>query len=314
MPIVPSVQSELSAISSKMRTRIPRILPPADGPGVIEPDIGPSFGVASITRNPSTRLGPRRGSLGLREVHVSIWGVPDTDKNGESGQTDGRSRAPQQAGHAWLSSLWLWPAVAIALTGIAGALFGRTGAVLVGGLALATLVLTAGVLSLSPRHRLAIATATPLIAALAVFVGLALAPGLHRVGRHPAPIPPSTKPPGQRLDWQWRTVSQSMARQANFRGADLDNANLDGLQLSHKDFAGVQAEGASFRGSQLEDASLRGASFQGACLEGANLMGADLTGANFSGADVAGVTVLPKAKKAALVWPSLQASPAAACQ
>jgi hypothetical protein len=248
------------------------------------------------------------------EVHVSIWDVPDADKNGESGQADGRSQAPRRAGHAWSSSLWLWPAVAIALTGIAGALSGRTGAVLVGGLALATLVLTAGVLSLSRDRRLAIATATPLIAALAVVAGLALAPGLHRAGKHPAPIAPSAKPPGQRLDWQWRTVSQSMVQQANFRGADLDNANLDGLQLSHKNFDGVQAEDASFRGSQLEDTSLRGASLQGACLEGANLMGADLAGANFSGADVAGVTVLPKAKKAALVWPSPQASPAAACQ
>lgn len=240
--------------------------------------------------------------------------MPDADKNGESGQTDGRSQAPRRADRAWLSSLWLWPAVAIALTGMAGALFGRTAAVLVGGLALATLVLTAGVLSLSRDRRLAIATATPLIAALAVFAGLALAPGLHRPGKHTAPIAPSTKPPGQRLDWQWRTVSQSMAQQANFRGADLDNADLDGLQLSHKNFDGVQAEGASFRGSQLDDTSLRGASLQGACLEGANLTGADLTGANFSGADVAGVTVLPKAKKAALVWPSPQASPVAACQ
>jgi hypothetical protein len=252
--------------------------------------------------------------LARRKVHVSIWDVPDTDNNGESGQTDGRSQASPRADRAWLSSLWLWPAVAIALTGMAGALFGRTAAVLVGALALATLVLTAGILSLSPHRRLALATATPLIAALAVFAGLVLAPRLHRAGKHPASIAPSTKPPAQRLDWQWRTISQSMARQANFRGADLDNANLDGLQLSHKDFAGVQAEGASFRGSQLEDASLRGASLQGACLEGANLVGADLTGANFSGADVAGVSVLPKAKKAALVWPSPQASPAAACQ
>jgi hypothetical protein len=248
------------------------------------------------------------------EVHASIWDVPDTDKNGESAQTDDGASSSQQLGSTWSPSLWLWPAVAITLTAIAAALFGRTGAVLVGSLALVTLVLTAGILTLSRDRRLAIATATPLIAALAVFAGLTLAPRLHLPGIRPEPIARSAGTLAQPLDWQWRTVSQSMARQADFRGANLDNANLAGLQLSHKNFDGAQAEGASFRGSELEDASLRGASMQGACLEGANLTGADLTGANFSGADVAGVTVLPKAKKATLAWPSTQASPAAACQ
>lgn len=256
---------------------------------------------------------PRRGSLGPREVHVSIWDVPDRDKSGESGQTDDRSRSSQRAGHAWLSSLWLWPAAAIALTGIAGTLYGTAGALLVGGEALAVLVVAAGILTLSRDRGLAIGMAA-LVAVGVVFAGLAWAPALHRASNHPSPATIRSAPPAQPLDWQWRTVSQDMAQRANFRGANLDNANLDGLQLRHRNFDGVQADGANFRGSQLEDASLRGASLQGACLEGANLMGADLTGANFSGADVAGVTVLPKAKKAALVWPSTRASPAAACQ
>lgn len=239
--------------------------------------------------------------------------MPGTDKNGESGQTDNVSRSEQQPRQGWLSSLWLWPAAAIALAGIAGTLFGRTGALLVGGAALAVLVVAAGILTLTRDHGLAVGIAA-LVAVGAVFAGLAWAPALHRATGRPSPAATRSGSPAQRLDWQWRTVSQSAAQRADFRGADLDHANLDGLKLKHKNFDGAQAAGASFRGSQLEDASLRGASLQGACLEGANLTGADLTGANFSGADVAGVTVLPKEKRAALVWPSTKASQAVACQ
>jgi uncharacterized protein YjbI with pentapeptide repeats len=175
------------------------------------------------------------------------------------------------------------------------------------------LVVAAGILTVSRDRGLAIGLAA-LVAVGAVFAGLAWAPALHRGSDRPSTTATRSRPRAQRLDWQWRTVSQSMAQRADFRGADLDNANLDGLQLRHRNFDGVQADGANFRGSQLEDASFRGASLQGACLQGANLMGADLTGANFTGADVAGVTVSPKVKKTALVWPNPQASPVAACQ
>lgn len=247
------------------------------------------------------------------EVHASIWGVSDADKNGESGQTDGRSRSSQRAGPAWLSSLWLWPAAGIALTGIAGTLYGTAGALLVGGEALAVFVMAGSILILSHDRGFAIGIAA-LAAVGAVFAGLSWAPALHRASSRPSPAATRSGPPAQPLDWQWRTVSQRMAKHANFRGANLDNANLAGLQLNHKNFDGMQANGANFRGSQLEDTSLRGASFQGACLQGANLMGADLTGANFSGADVAGVIVLPKAKKTTQVWPSAQANLVAACQ
>jgi hypothetical protein len=245
-------------------------------------------------------------------VHVSIWDVPDTDKNGESGQTDNGSRSSQGPRHTWSSSLWLWPAAAIALAGIAGWLFGTTGALLVGGEALAVLVVTASILTVSRNRGSAIGIAA-LVAVGAVFAGLAWAPALHHASKSSSPATTRSATLGRPLDWQWRTISQHMAQGANFRGADLDNANLDGLQLRHRNFDGVQADGANFRGSQLEDASFRGASLKGACLQGANLMGADLTGANFTGADVAGVTVSAKAKKAALVWPSPQAGPVAAC-
>jgi Pentapeptide repeats (8 copies) len=240
--------------------------------------------------------------------------VPGTDKNGESVQTQDGPPATQWPGHTWLPSLWLWPGAAIALAGIAGALFGTTGALLVGGLALATLVLTAGILTLRRDRRLAIATATPLIAALALLVGLGWATEFQQPVSRPTPATARAGVAAKPHSWQWLTISQVMASRASFAGADLDNANLDGLQLSHKNFDGAEANGASFRGSQLEDASLRGASLRGACLEGANLTGADLTGADFTGADVAGVMVLLKAKKAALVWPRAGTRTAAVCQ
>jgi Pentapeptide repeats (8 copies) len=240
--------------------------------------------------------------------------VPDADNSRESGQTDDGPRSSRRLGrHAWLSSLWLWPAVAIASTGLAGTLFGTTGALLVGGEAVATLALAATVLVVSRNRGLVIGVAA-LVGVGAVFAGLAWAPALHRSANRPAAIAAGRGHSAQALDWRWRIITQGMASRADFRGADLENANLDGLELTHKNFDGASANGASFRGSQLEDASLRGASLQGACLVGANLTGADLTGANFSGAEVAGVTVLPDAEKAAVNWPSSQSSTTSACQ
>jgi hypothetical protein len=175
------------------------------------------------------------------------------------------------------------------------------------------MALAAAILTISRDRGLVIGVAA-LVGVGAVFVGLAWAPAFHRSVSRPTPIATGSGSSAQALDWRWRTITQGMASRANFRGADLENANLDGLQLAHKNFDGAEANGASFRGSQLEDASLRGTSLQGACLVGADLTGADLTGANFSGADVAGVTILPKAEKAALNWPSSRASTTSACQ
>jgi hypothetical protein len=73
MPMGPEfVQIQLNAISKQKRARTPRLPPLADWPGVIEPDIDPSLGVVSITRNLSGRLGSPRGSLGPGEVRASI--------------------------------------------------------------------------------------------------------------------------------------------------------------------------------------------------------------------------------------------------
>ena len=250
--------------------------------------------------------------------------MPDVADRTESGQVSDGTRAPQQSAPAWRpASLWLWPAAALGLAGAASALFGAVGALLVGGVALAALVFFAGILTLDRDRWLAISLAAALLASLAVFVGVAWLKESHHMGgqtavgtaaptRRAAPTPGASWTPP--VNWPWRMVSQAMAQQANFRGADLNGANLAGLQLSHMNFDGVLANGASFRGSQLAHASFRGASLRGACLEGANLTGADLAGADLTGADVAGVKVSPDAKKAALVWPRRHAKSAAACQ
>jgi hypothetical protein len=242
------------------------------------------------------------------------------DERTESGQVPVGTQAQQRAAPAWRpTSLWLWPAAVIGLAGLAGALFGAVGALLVGGEALAAIVVSAGVLTLSRDRWLAISLAAALIGSLVVFVGLAWLRESAHEGSHPVatatPSVPAPRPGGKPpLNWQERTVSQAMAQQANFRGADLDSANMAGLQLSHMNFDGALADGASFRGSQLAYSSFRGASLRDACLEGANLTGADFTGADLTGADVAGVKVSRQAMKAALVWPGRHAKPPAACQ
>jgi hypothetical protein len=246
--------------------------------------------------------------------------VQDVDERPKPEQVDAGPPAAHPSAPAWRPvSLWFWPAAALGLAGAAGWVFGTTGALLVGGEALAALVMFAGILTLSSDRLLALSLAAALTAALTVFVGLAWQGKLHFHNGHAVPSAtpsaPAPRPSGKLpVNWQGRRVTQAMAQQANFRGANLDGANLAGLQLSHMNFAGAQADGASFRGSQLAHASFRGASLQDACLEGAILTGANLTGADLTGADVAGVRVSRHAKKAALVWPRRHAKPPAACQ
>ena len=237
--------------------------------------------------------------------------MPDTDNHAESGQAPGLLRSLGISVRAWLSSLWLWPATAILLSGIAGTAYGETGALLAGSEVLATFALAAGILVLGRDRFLAIGLACALTVSLATFGAFALGQNSHHKSDRPRSTAYSFE---YAVDWQRQKISQAMVKRANFRGADLDGANLNGLQLSHKNFDGAKADGATFRGSELEYASFRGASLRGACLEGANLTGADLTDADFTGADVAGVTVLPQAVKAALVWPGPHSIPGVACQ
>jgi hypothetical protein len=242
----------------------------------------------------------------------NIWNVSDTDNQAESGHAAVDSRPGRGPRWTWWLSPWLWPAVAIALVGVAGALHGPIGALL-GGEAVAVLAVAAGILLLSRDRWLTFGMAALLTASLVIFGGSVRLYESHRKASRSASVSVVVGTSRSPVDWQWRKVSQAMVRGADFRGADLDGADLDGLQLSYMNLDGVEADGASFRGTQLDHASLRGASLRGACLEGANLAGADLAGADFTDADVAGVTVSPQAQKAALVWPDAHSAPTAAC-
>ena len=237
--------------------------------------------------------------------------MPDTDNHAESGQDPSLLRSLGLTVRARLSSLWLWPATVILLSGIAGTAYGGAGALLAGSEALAALALAASMVVLGRHRFLAIGLIGALTVSLVTFGAFALGQNSHHTSRRPRSTAYSFE---HAVNWQRQKISQSMVKRANFRGADLDGADLNGLQLSHKNFDGAKADGATFRGSELEYASFRGASLRGACLEGANLTGADLTGADFTGADVVGVTVLPQAVKAALVWPNPNSIPGVACQ
>jgi hypothetical protein len=229
--------------------------------------------------------------------------VSEADNQAESGQGDGRPR--RGAGQAWWLSLWFWPAVAIALVGAAGTLFGPIGALLATEVA-AGLLVAAAVLFLSRDRWLTFGLAGALTAFVVLLAGsiwLSESRGNDHHVASPRVVRAALASP---VRWPWRQITQAMADQGNFRGADLVGANLNGLQLSYKDLDGAQADGASFRGAQLQHASLRGASLRGACLAGANLTGADLAGADFTGADVTGVIVSVQAEKTALGWPSMQ--------
>lgn len=219
-------------------------------------------------------------------------------------------RLPRDLKPGWVSSVWIWPAVAIVVASTSGTFFGSAGVIL-SVEAMGTILVAAGILFLSGNRWLTFGVAAALAAS---FVLIATSIRLHAShyegdGRAAAALNASNLP----VNWHGQVVSQAMADHADFRGADLDGADLDGIQLSYKNFDGAQANDASFRGSQLEYTSLRGASLRDACLEGANLTGADLTGADFSGADVEGVIATPQAMRAALAWPATQLVPAVAC-
>jgi hypothetical protein len=227
--------------------------------------------------------------------------VPEADNQAESGQGDDHPR--RGVGQAWWLSLWFWPAVAIALVGAAGTLFGSIGALLAAEAAAGLLVATA-VLFLSRDRWLTFGLAGALTAFVILLAASIWLSESRSNDHHVASPPVVSVALSSPVRWPWRQITQAMADQGNFRGADLVGANLNGLELSYKDLDGAQADGASFRGAQLQHASLRGASLRGACLAGANLTGADLTGADFTGADVTGVIVSVKAEQAALAWPS----------
>lgn len=239
----------------------------------------------------------------LLGLHGNIWNVPDADIQAESGQ--GRYGSRRGTKLAWWPSLWFWPMLAIALVGAAGTLFGPIGALL-GAESAVGVVAAAAIVFLSRDRWLTFGLAGALTVSLVMLAGsiwLNESRGNHRQVASAPVMPTALASP---VRWPWRQITQAMADEGDFRGADLDGADLNGLQLSRKNLDGAEANGASFRGAQLQNADLRGASLRGACMAGANLTDADLAGADFTGADVSGVIVSAQAEKAALVWPVTQ--------
>jgi len=87
-------------------------------------------------------------------------------------------------------------------------------------------------------------------------------------------------------------------RQADLRGAMLQDANLAGCSLREvdmsranlhgSDLSSSDLRGADLEGADLSSAVLAGSSLRGALLPGANLQATDLTGANLRGTDLSG--------------------------
>ena len=85
-------------------------------------------------------------------------------------------------------------------------------------------------------------------------------------------------------------------RQADLRGAMLQDANLAGCSLQEvdmskaklggSDLSSSDLRGANLKGADLSSAILAGSSLRGALLPGANLQATDLTGANLRGTDL----------------------------
>ncbi len=224
-----------------------------------------------------------QGQQRLKENH------PEPKEQGE-GQHRTEPAAPPKG---W--PLWVWPAVAIALTAVAGYRLGIAGALTAAASAVAALVFVAGDFLYSGQRRRAFAIFAVSLAVIVLVVLLWQAKipwaRLRAVAHTTAPGP---------VDLRGTTITQTQAARLNLRGAQLSGAVLDGLGLRGKQMEGVTASGASFRHVDLSFASLRGADLNGADLSYACLIGTDLTGALLDGADVNHATlnvhVLPRSE------------------
>jgi Pentapeptide repeats (8 copies) len=215
---------------------------------------------------------------------------------------------PVPGASAWERwSLWPWPALAVTVIAVAGALFGEIGALLVFSQTVATLLFVAGEQLLQKSMRPKIAVAAVVVGSLTVML---LLPRLH-TGTRVAPV---TGTP----DLRGKRVTPAMLRNLSLRGALLDGARLPGLDLRGKNLAGASAAGASFAHARLDGVSMRGADligadFASACLRGADLAGAELDGADVAGADMTGVAI-PRSVRMRLVGrPLSRGSPKSPC-
>ncbi len=144
--------------------------------------------------------------------------VPDADRQAGSSPAADDSGSPQGSSRRWWSSLWLWPAAAIGLAGIAGTLFGPIG-VIFGAEALAVLGVTAGILFLSRDRWQTFCLATALVATLVTVAASIRLHELHQKGDHQESTAVSASSPAPSEDWPRQRISQAMVNDANLRGA-----------------------------------------------------------------------------------------------
>ena len=262
-------------------------------------------------------------SLGRYLADVPIGSGPPTENTAsqtpastgnatdESGRKNSYTMEPYKG---WArSSLWPWPALAVAIIALAGYLFGWLGAVVAAGQAVASLLFVAGDTLLDLKRRTWLAVSAVVVGAAVVLVLLWQTQALGFVrSRSPSPVSGPT-------DLVGRTVTQTMLKGLILRGAMLSGTKLDYLSLASKSLNGVVAPGSSFIGSDLRGVPMRGAEFagadfSGACLRGADLAGAQLNGANITGADITGVDLPPSIMRTLIGKPTSPGTHVRSCQ
>jgi Pentapeptide repeats (8 copies) len=226
----------------------------------------------------------------------------------------GKKNSSEPDGHrAWIrSSVWPWPALAVTAIALAGYLFGILGAVVVAGQTVATLLFVAGDSLLGRKKRTSLAVLAVGAGAVVVLVLLWQA---HAIGLVRSRNSGEVSGP---IDLVGRTITQTMLKGLNLRGAVLSGATVDGRSLTSNNLDGAVAPGSSFIGSNLQavpmrGAELPGANFSRACLRRADLAGAELSGANITGADITGIDLPPSVMKTLVGRPAPSGARVASC-
>ena len=105
---------------------------------------------------------------------------------------------------------------------------------------------------------------------------------------------------GDEILSRFKSVTELLGDEADFR-----RANLTGACLVRANLGGANLGGVNLTGANLGGADLGGANLFEADLSGANLLEADLSGANLLGADLSGVIGLtPDQIRCARIDPS----------
>ena len=221
----------------------------------------------------------------------------------------------------WIrSSLWPWPALAVAVIALAGYVFGWFGAVVTTGQAVASLLFVAGdtLLGLRKRAWLAISAVVAGAAVVLVLLWQAHALGFLRSRNSVQTTSPNSVQTAGPTDLSGRTITQAMLKSLNLRGAVLSGTKLDHLSLTDQSLNGTVAPGSSFIGSDLQRVPMRGgefpgADFTGACLRGADLAGAELNGAIITGADITGTDLRPSVRRTLIGKPASPSTHVPSC-